>query len=242
MLSLDGRLPQRYIVADRSECDGSLMTGRASIANPRAKLARAAEHFGALQDEYRAFVGREPHSVEWGSDPAQGWTQAVFRVTEEPPLRLGLIFGDAIHNLRAALDNLICELARLGGNNECRTTQFPICTSESEFERRRPTWLAGVDDAHVGRIRTYQPFAKQNEAALRSLIEINRFDNLDKHRAIQPCVVAPSTDPRHSTVRREPRDTSVTMEFHWVTTDRPLYDGAVIARFRAGDTRKSSQS
>jgi hypothetical protein len=47
-------------------------------------------------------------------------------ITEEPPFRLGLIFGDFLYNLRSALDNLITQLVLLAGNTPGKHNQFPI--------------------------------------------------------------------------------------------------------------------
>lgn len=208
------------------------MDSQPSLKNPSAKHDRAGEHLQELVAELEQFISKDPHSVIWQTDPEAGWHQARFKVRLDPPLRLGLIFGDVIHNLRSALDNLVCQLALLG-SGDCRRTQFPICSTPADFAHRRNTWLSGVDAEHVDRIESYQPYADRDEAAQRTLKAINTFDNLDKHRAIQPCVMAVNTDPDALAVRREPVEAQFAMEFQWITTDRPLHDGAVIARFHA---------
>src|SRR5947209_8187339 len=67
-------------------------------------------------------MASEPYSVAWQPDPEPDWHQARLKVRHDPPLRLGLIFGDVIHNLRSALDNLVCQLALLG-SGDCAQTR-----------------------------------------------------------------------------------------------------------------------
>jgi hypothetical protein len=57
------------------------------------------------------------------------------RIREGPPARWGAIAGDAIHNLRAALD-IMWRLAMYprGGGQADRRTEFRIYDTEKEFE------------------------------------------------------------------------------------------------------------
>ena len=206
-----------------------------SLQNPRAKIVRAGEHLDALREELRGFVDRDPHAVALEDDPEEGWRVARFRVHEEPPLRLSLILGDFVHNLRSGLDNLVCQLAGLERATDCTTTQFPICDTPQLFAQRMSRgWLAGVSDEHVATVEELQPYPGRDSATPRALAAIRDFDNIDKHRAIHAMVVAVNPDPHALGVSREPINTEFTIEFEYVTVGKPLYDGAVIARMRAG--------
>jgi hypothetical protein len=51
----------------------------------------------------------------------------------KPTGEIGVIAGDAVHNLRSALDHLAWQLALLNTAKPHPRTQFPIARSESEF-------------------------------------------------------------------------------------------------------------
>jgi len=57
-------------------------------------------------------------------------------VTEFPPLRLGAIAGDAIHNLRSALDILWRHAMYPKGGRSGRKDPFPFLASAEMYEAR----------------------------------------------------------------------------------------------------------
>jgi hypothetical protein len=76
-----------------------------------AKLERASEHIAALDHEVREFQGANP--ITTFAEFEGGTTFLVkVRVPETPDLRWGVLLGDAIHNVRCALDHAVWELVR----------------------------------------------------------------------------------------------------------------------------------
>ena len=69
-------------------------------------------------------------------------TRYVMRVHihENPPFDLGLIAADVVHNLRAALDNLIFEIHRHHGRPP-RDLHFPVTFSLVDFTQDGSTTL-----------------------------------------------------------------------------------------------------
>jgi hypothetical protein len=60
-----------------------------------------------------------------------------FKVSETIQEQVPLTFGDAVHNLRSALDHLACDLVRLNGGNDDDRAYFPISIkSEMAFENK----------------------------------------------------------------------------------------------------------
>lgn len=157
-----------------------------SLDNPRAKIARAAEHLTLLDAETAAFFESKPYEVE-GEFKADV-SEYVFTIkpVREPPLRLGLILGDFAHNLRSALDHLVCQLALLNGPSDCKTTQFPICSSHGEFKRHEPSWLKGLSATHIADIERLQPYHAGKLADHHFLTLVHGLDNVDKHRVVHP--------------------------------------------------------
>src|SRR5262245_52737821 len=85
-------------------------TSRHPLLGPLLKLARAKEHFTELREKAEAFLATEPY--DWSME-TEAFTDGTreYRISasvdDHPPIELGLIAGDVVQNLRAALDQLI---------------------------------------------------------------------------------------------------------------------------------------
>jgi hypothetical protein len=162
------------------------------LSSSRAKLDRAHEHLRVLHAETAAFYEGNPNEgqpYKVGSEYRANSCQYVFtiKVLREPPPLLGLLLGDYAHNLRAALDHLVCQLALAAGGT-CDTTQFPICSTHSNFVEKEGTWLKGIDNlSHRATIEKLQPYhSGEAERDSHFLNVIAWLDNTDKHRVIHP--------------------------------------------------------
>lgn len=132
-------------------------------------------------------------------------------VLHRPPLRLGLLIGDAVQNLRASLDQLVCRLAELNGSRQIGRNQFPIF-SERPSGRRIETWdrmLAGVHPAPAAIIERLQPYNRPDgiEVSRHSLWIVNRLSNEDKHRVVPRAlsrVLDPESSPFDAVLRLKP--------------------------------------
>ena len=87
------------------------------------------------------------------------------------------IVGDAVNNLRSALDYLVYELANHNEGREIANTQFVVTKCPKAFERQKKTRLRGLTERQVGIIRKLQPFNGVQWTEL--LVDIS---NPDKHR------------------------------------------------------------
>ena len=111
----------------------------ASLDGPLAKLDWAEQHLAKLDAEIQAFYAGsvdEGQPYEVRSEFRPDTSEYVFwiEVVREPPAALGLILGDFAHNVRAALDHLVCQLARLDNPSDpCGSTQFPITMSHERW-------------------------------------------------------------------------------------------------------------
>jgi hypothetical protein len=104
------------------------------------------------------------------------------------PILLPLAISDAIHNLRAALDYLVYELAINDSGHIQEGTQFLIedCKADPAdrsrgFDQRSKTYLRGLSVAHISAIERRQPY--NGVAWTKTLREIS---NPDKHRKLIP--------------------------------------------------------
>lgn len=91
-----------------------------------AKVERAEEHISDLNIECRRFLESNGYQTVAYDDPQTSDRVIKFRIVENPPEQISLILGDAIHNLRASLDHLACELVESNGGTITEQTSFPI--------------------------------------------------------------------------------------------------------------------
>ncbi len=201
----------------------------ASLANPLAKLGRADEHLAALDGEARAYAGRNPYSVT-DEVRADGLHVARARVSEQPPLRLGLILGDVLYQWRSALDNLVWQLVLLNGKTPPgRHNSFPIVGKRESIGEQ----LRGVRDTHADFIERLQPYPSRTGPPARALTAIDTYVTADKHRAIHPALaVVTNPEAAARSFRREPVSSEFAFEFDPVGFGKPLKDGMDIAHVR----------
>jgi hypothetical protein len=173
------------------------------------KAARARKHLDELRFETKQFTASEPFNLSGAYEPPDGHYVIRWRVQRAAPVRLGLIAGDVIHNLRSALDHLVYQLSIAGGGTGKRT-QFPISEDETEYDKWVDIFLEGVGLAARATIRGVQPFhaksaqvshasevdSKGPLALALTLLAIGRLDNVDKHRTLFPVTgVSPFNNP-----------------------------------------------
>jgi len=103
---------------------------------------------------------------------------------ENVPAFIALTVGDAIHNLRAALDHVIWAMIGDKARNAW-SVQFPFARSQADLEdaiQKREIALAGQRVVDV--IRQLKPFDGGN----RLLYALNKLDVEDKHKLISATV------------------------------------------------------
>jgi hypothetical protein len=94
-------------------------------------------------------------------------------------LMFGVLVGEICYNLRAALDYLIYELARLDAGSIQDDTQFVIADCPRTFEEQCRRRLKGLTPAHVAAVEKMQPYRGCKwTGALRDI------SNPDKHRTL----------------------------------------------------------
>jgi hypothetical protein len=107
---------------------------------------------------------------------------------------LAVILGDAIHNMRSALDHLAVAIAPRSRQG---STYFPIVLEDIEAagpltrdvaaaRERFDKSTLGMPEGAIQLIRQYQPYraATELERRTNALAILNRLDNADKHKAV----------------------------------------------------------
>lgn len=161
------------------------------LNSAKQKIERAKYHIADLERQFASFVSEKPHRFVLERDPETGDTLACVEFLKEPPPTLALIVGDAVHNLRCALDHAAWEVVGADGGTQDRHLKFPTGDSRINFE------------ASCNGIKTPSERVKKAFAACEAflggggthLYDLNKLDNDDKHVALKPVLRATSHPP-----------------------------------------------
>jgi hypothetical protein len=151
----------------------------------RQKIARARK----LTSEFKSIVTQ--HFEAFPPDVKFEFTQAggpstgnilVHAKARRVPVEAGVIVGDIVHNLRAALDLMATDLVDVVGQST-KGVMFPFGKSEQHFlEQMHQKKFDRAGDAAVTLIKKVAPYTGGNDA----LRAIHDLDIQDKHVALQP--------------------------------------------------------
>jgi len=155
------------------------------------KIDWAERHIHALDAEIANWSSgprnpRRLHRIRDGVPPTEFRAQIRF----EPPLpeTVPLLIGDAVHNLRSALDHLACALADLKLPAASQTghagIEFPIYISEHEFNAKGAGRIKKLPSSAQDEIRSLQPYHAGKDARHQFLWALHELDIIDKHRRI----------------------------------------------------------
>ncbi len=128
-----------------------------ALEEAHLRVARARQHLTALDSETADFIRRQPFRYKSEFEPQSGHVILRARRTFEVPRRLGLLAGDAVHNIRSALDHVVYELATIGSGRG-RSTSWPVFLTRDEYRRQERRLLEGVSDPYRRRIERPQPY------------------------------------------------------------------------------------
>jgi hypothetical protein len=199
-----------------------------SLEGVRLKVARASEHLDALAVEASNYLNSTPFEVVGQRQP-DGETLPVFKVNHHPPLRLSLLLGDILHNLRSSLDHLTWQLVLEDGGTPGRRTSFPILLKKG----RQPLDIAGgVSAQALTFIESLQPYNSPSGSPHEHPLQIlSVLNNIDKHRTFNIAVLSVSEVLQADLLTAD--GTGIYMTFQFPTgvgKDGPITDGAIVGR------------
>lgn len=153
---------------------------------PVAKWEHAYSLSQKLRSEYNDY--RNTSGDETTAEVSEDGRRITFRARLEtiPPVgHWSLLFADALHNYRSALDGLAWELAHLDGNEVgsewAQKLYFPLAAKERDWRRLKKNQLASMPPVILSRLEAVQPF-KVEPVDQGIGILLHRMDILDKHR------------------------------------------------------------
>lgn len=151
-------------------------------------------------------------------------------------IRWGLLFGDAVHNLRAALDNVVWLVALRDMHPEepKRTTQFPIFLDRDIYfgnVKGKRSGLSQIDSVKDPDVRTIiervQPWQHSQSPEQDSLWVVHEFNREDKHQVITDVLFMPLSGESSLAIRYADDATARTaLPPLMVGKNAPLEDGA----------------
>jgi hypothetical protein len=171
------------------------MTRRA-FAGCWAKLDHAITHINLLRTEIEKAGAPHPDLIPLRRKYEADQRAVVYRIDRVIQIRdeWPLIFGDAIHDLRGALDHLMWQLAiaylgRTPTQAEAVNIQFPVIKRLKDFPRHR--YLRYIRQADIERLKPFQPYKRLNRNQLHPLPKLAALSNTDKHRRLHLLVAVP---------------------------------------------------
>ena len=164
------------------------------VANPLhgcyAKLARAERHLAELESLIATWrqVG-ELDEVRGVYDEARGTWTLLAPDPGPPPIEIGAVVGDLLHNLRTCLDQLVAGLVRSDGGKRGMNTKFPFARTEADWTRatRPPKGaLTGISAHHLAVLHRHQPIDDPKGV----LAGLQVMSNAEKHALFLPTLLA----------------------------------------------------
>ncbi len=201
------------------------------LAGVRAKIDRAKYHFEQLNSAIAAWGSSidADHSPTGQYDANRDCLTLTVHEVKPNDILWPLLIGDVVHNLRSALDHLVCQLAILRDPCiDCKKTAFPIYDKSGAFndvanDKVKP-YISPEAFALIESIQPYNAAKAQGKDPKSSNLRIlSELDIIDKHRML--LVAAKYFRPTEFSYSLN-RAPLVPVEFD--KTWKPLKDGAII--------------
>jgi hypothetical protein len=142
---------------------------------------------------------------------------------QAPPDHWPLLAGEAIHNLRSALDHTVH-----AASGAASGTQFPIFTDARDFRKKGRKMISRTPPAVRALIEKAQPYNRlPAHPTLDALARLNKLSNLDKHRVLNTVACAVHFPYVGHSVQ------GVSIRFTDYGNDRPLHEGTKVMSFVA---------
>jgi hypothetical protein len=165
----------------------------------RVKQRQADDHIRRFADACEQYVESANVGLRYDRDPSTGTIQVRFEANVEPPMLLGAIIGDVLHNLRSALDAVAwetCQRACVPADRE-KDVYFPIGTDPAAWKSLAGRQLPNVKREHLAVFRRQQPWYWDEEARAHGvnltwtadrhpLARLHQLARDDRHRVPHP--------------------------------------------------------
>ena len=148
----------------------------------KLKIERAEQHIIDLEKAFALFKQSHPHTLRVSTNPATGDTDITADFSQPLPPDLALIIGDAVHNLRSALDHANWELRRLYTGEENPWALLLVRSDCSEYK----TKCDGIKNAPRELIDFFKFLEICENGRGKDIYALHLLDNDDKHMILTP--------------------------------------------------------
>jgi hypothetical protein len=209
------------------------------LVGARLKVERAKKHIRDLHTLFLSIERGEPCTVASRDDlQTQERTYYVERIKEVPP-DFSIIAGDALQNLRSALDHLIHQaIFKETGSRPTKTSiSFPIGKNSKEYPPPKfGGRVEGLGEPAIKLLTSLKTYKGGNDGLWR----LHSLNNLDKHRLLIPAFTNVSSHRITSRIRNKmmanfmnPLNSGLMPQMYRVNVapeapDFPLQEGSVL--------------
>lgn len=167
------------------------------LTSVNAKVSRAKEHTQSVKDEVAAWMStRTCNLTPRANADFTRWALIISVPKTADLVRWTLIVGDAINNLRSALDHLIYAIAvHESGSNpppDEKRLAFPICDTPGEFKETAKRIRSLTSEVRTA-IESVQPYSCPHPTLPALLAILRDFNNTDKHKLLRLAYAATSS-------------------------------------------------
>jgi hypothetical protein len=156
---------------------------RKSLEDIALKIRWANKHIDDFRVAAVDFMRTNPYEILVETDSNAG--KRIYTITVVKPVapQIRLIAGDAIQNLRSALDYLACALVRVTGTEPSKYVCFPISESEPLTKQQQSAFARNVEGMRqdaIDAIKRVKPYKGGDD----TLWRLHRLNIIDKHRLL----------------------------------------------------------
>jgi hypothetical protein len=145
-----------------------------------AKYQRANKHIEDFKSFVDVFRQSNPCSIRVERDEQAGEVSYFIASVPEIPVECSLLLGDALQNLRSALDYAAYFLVKRYSGETTTKTGFPIGESAQEYQAAFARKVPSAGQFAKEAIDRMRPYKGGNE----HLWQLHRLNNIDKHRLL----------------------------------------------------------
>jgi hypothetical protein len=151
------------------------------LVGARLKLKRANKHIRDLDIALKAFKKTNPHKIATKRND-KGYLIVYVKSVKKVPINFALLAGDALFNLRSALDHTALQLwVASGCHGNLKDVYFPISESPAKHGARVAVQIQGARPDIVKALDLIEPY----KAGLgHQLWVLHRLNITDKHRLL----------------------------------------------------------
>lgn len=157
------------------------------LSGIEAKIERAAKHINDFDAEWRTFAARA-YTLNIADElDGDGRRPVRLSINEEVPTSLSACVGDAINNLRTALDYLIYQLLDLNHIDVGPHHYFPIGRDADHFASSYAGKVQGIGQTAEELIKGLKPYKGGTDG----FWQLDELCKRDKHRLLVTVMVKP---------------------------------------------------